>query len=298
MIRELLRRFQHPVDGQNDPVELVALVRQLLPPGGGLGMEPGASVVLGRACGSTQPFRAGGVAGPRDTASSLRPAARRWRSAGADGMEGFGWSDGRCRKAPLRRPAHQQGRDTPDERFVVTTGATRPSIAPRQSGQAAESAPNVATGVQPIYLQWFIEIFWPPCTVSCTISDRIGTDDSSRVWTAVCASDKTEATATRLGDYMTAGHPAFVSFRQSTGVNGRVVARTGAAESPAPVRQSPPPLSWKISADPDLRRLGASCAATGTSRPCPTGGRLSTRSPLSSRTGTRAPPTATPRGSG
>ncbi len=33
---------------------------------------------------------------------------------------------------------------------------------------------------------------------------------------------------------MTAGHPAFVSFRQSTGVNGRVVARTGAAESPAP----------------------------------------------------------------
>ncbi len=34
-----------------------------------------------------------------------------------------------------------------------------------------------------------------------------------------CASDKTEATATRLGDYMTAGHPAFVSVRQSTGVS-------------------------------------------------------------------------------
>ena len=49
------RRVQDAVDGEDDPVELVALVRQLVPAGRGQGVEPGAPVVLGRAPGRLDP---------------------------------------------------------------------------------------------------------------------------------------------------------------------------------------------------------------------------------------------------
>ena len=43
------------MDGEDEAVELVALVRQLPAAGGGQGVEPGAAVVLGRAPGGLDP---------------------------------------------------------------------------------------------------------------------------------------------------------------------------------------------------------------------------------------------------
>ena len=67
--------------------------------------------------------------------------------------------------------------------WTMTARSSRRSPSSGRHWEAAGIAPNAATEVQLIYLQWFIQIYRPPCTVSCTISDRIGTDDSSRVWT-------------------------------------------------------------------------------------------------------------------
>jgi len=68
--------------------------------------------------------------------------------------------------------------------------ATRARVhgSPWQQGRypmAAASAPNVAEDVQPAYLQWFIELVQRPCTVSCTIPDRIESDELGRGWVTV-----------------------------------------------------------------------------------------------------------------
>ena len=56
-MHDLLRCVEDAVDGEDDAVELVALVSQLLPAGGGQGVEPGAAVVLGSAqAASTHPL--------------------------------------------------------------------------------------------------------------------------------------------------------------------------------------------------------------------------------------------------
>ena len=43
-------------------------------------------------------------------------------------------------------------------------------------------APNVVTDLQLAYYQCFTELFERPCTVSCTICDRIERDEFSRAW--------------------------------------------------------------------------------------------------------------------
>ena len=54
-MHELLSGVQDAVDGEDDPVELVALVRQLRPAGRGQRVEARAPVVLGRAPGGLDP---------------------------------------------------------------------------------------------------------------------------------------------------------------------------------------------------------------------------------------------------
>ena len=54
-MQDPLRRVEDAVDREDDPVELVALVRQLRAARGSQGIEPGAPVVLGRAPGGLDP---------------------------------------------------------------------------------------------------------------------------------------------------------------------------------------------------------------------------------------------------